>query len=372
MDAKSNGESWSEGLALVRRILRCAHHEFIDPRAMSEISGTQLLEFLDQQKLRYWFGHEISGSDIPDSFDAKEMDLLNQFMESQRNHQRGLLMALGGLIEQLEERTIPYRVLKGPFLATRFFGDLQGRFYRDLDVLVPVKHLPQVHDMLEAQGFERLSKLLLGTRVSIRAAHGWDYARGNVRLDLHWTLGSHPSYDLDLDRLWQEQDTCSIDGHPVRVLSDESALLYLTLSCFEDIDRGAGRLRHLLDVDRMLITLDSKIQWPAWFQRAHSEGLGVIAPSLLAWVSRVRGAECFPHLDAALSDWPVHQPPHESKWERFLDCPPGRFRNKLWGARLYSCNPAVSFAWWAASLPVRIANYEPSSFTRLWSRGVGR
>lgn len=260
---------------------------------------------------------------------------------------------------------LPYRLFKGPSLALRFFGAVDGRSFWDLDVLIPRERLEEVDRALLAEDVTRRSKTTFGVRLSTRFAHGWDYERGTLRLDLHWALATHFSYRIDMARLWKEDETVEIEGRTIPTLSDESALLFFVLSFFEDLDRGAGRLKNVVDIEAMLCVMDSRTRWSDFLARAADERVEAIARAILQLVVDLTGAasRC-PALVAELATKPNGAPDSWSARHALVESPRGGLGNKVWAAGLYACGRPAALAWWGVSLPFRLAAYNPTFFPR--------
>jgi hypothetical protein len=88
-------------------------------------------------------------------------------------------------------------LLKGLYLAKRFYGDIDRHALWDIDILVRKENLPDAQKLLAASGYFRKSNVFLREDLSSYFTHAFDFAKKGVSLDLHWALSSHPSYRLD-------------------------------------------------------------------------------------------------------------------------------------------------------------------------------
>ena len=321
------------------------------------------LDFVDRHGLRFHFTASLEGSNSGSLFEPATLKEWTRFLSESRARQTKLVEELPGLDDLFRGRGIDYRLLKGPFLGQRFFGGVEMRHFGDLDLLIRPDCLGATDAMLIRAGFERRSRLPFGRRFATRFAHGCDYRRGLCRLDLHWAPATHPSYRINEDRLWEEAGTFEIANRRIPVLSEQSALLFVAVSFFEDLDRGAGRLKSVVDLERMLTRMDGTTDWPALFARADGEGFGSIFPSILGLAVDVTGAaRRLPSLAAELDKRAARAPVNWDARAALLEAARGRFANKLWAWKLYDYPSVLSFAWWAFSLPLRRAIYAPIRF----------
>ncbi|MDG2304681.1 MAG: nucleotidyltransferase family protein [Candidatus Binatia bacterium] len=327
------------------------------------------LDFLDRQHLRFQFMASLEGSELRSLFATATLIEWERSIGERRARQAGLVEELADLDDLLRSRGIDYRLLKGPFLGQRFFGGVERRPFGDLDLLVRPAHFAEVDALVVATGFERLSALPFGHRFATRFAHGCDYRRGACRLDLHWAPATHPSYRIDEGRLWQEGTAFEVANRRIPVLTDESALLFVAVSFFEDLDRGAGRLKSVVDLERMLTRMEGTTDWSSLFLRAEAEGFGSILPSILRLAMDFANADqrlrsLANELDRQANDAPIDWAARVA----LVDAAPGRLHNKLWASKLYACSRGLALGWWVLSLPMRRAVYAPISFRGMFRR----
>jgi hypothetical protein len=342
---------------------------FTDALSGDSEGARGFLDFVDRHGLRFQFTASLEGSNLGSLFESATLKEWTRFLSERRTRQTKLVEELPGLDDLLRNRGIDYRLLKGPFLGQRFFGGVERRIFGDLDLLIRPDCLGETDALLIRAGFERRSRLSFGRRFATRFAHGCDYRRGLCRLDLHWAPATHPSYRINEDSLWEEAGTFEIASRRIPVLSEQSALLFVAVSFFEDLDRGAGRLKSIVDLERMLTRMDGTTDWPALFARADREGFGSIFPSILSLTVGVTGAaRRLPSLATELDQRATHAPVDWDTRAALLEAARGRLANKLWAWKLYDYPSALAFAWWAFSLPLRRAIYAPVRFPSHFGR----
>jgi len=324
------------------------------------------LEFMGRHGLRGDFARRLRDPALRARFVGPDLDELDRALRVARVRQAGLVAELLRLVQQLERRGIEFRLLKGPGLATRFFGGIDERDYTDLDLLVRRDQLAEADRFLREEGYQKVSGSLLGDRIATQFAHGYDYTRGPFRVDLHWALVTHFSYRIDEARLWGEQSTVVIAGRELPVFSDASVVLGHVVSFFEDLERGVGRLKTVVDLHAILHAVDGTLDWEAFFERCRAERVEAICREVLGLSIDLLGArERFAGLAAALDGGSEERPPLD--WERataLLEARPGSLGNKLWASHFYACPRALALAGWLVSLPFRVAVYDPAALSR--------
>lgn len=167
----------------------------------------------------------------------------------------GEMVRIGGL---LENHSISAVVLKGAPLSWRLYGDIAARSYGDIDMLVAADKLEQSIEILENEGYRKISKWdsygLTPRQQQIYSKHHqhsshfeyWNNEK-RVKLEIHWKLSKYGNVlpftvDGNIKKIL-------VAGNPLLVLSDEELLLYLIL-------HGAGhkwhRLRWLVDLEKFI------------------------------------------------------------------------------------------------------------------------
>lgn len=328
----------------------------------SQTTG-KFLKFVSQQGLGFQFAVALEDSPLRSHIDQATLAERERSREIRRERQAKLITQLKEIDDLLRSRNLDYRLLKGPFLAERFYGGSDNRQFGDLDILIHSERLPEADELLASCGFQRRTSAPLSDRLATRFAHGFDYQRGPYRIDLHWAPATHPSYRIHQARLWESAPPLVIADRNIPVLSDESALLFLAVSFFEDIERGAGKLKSAIDIERMASVMEGQTNWQALLQRAEAEGFGRIFPAILRLTSDLASSrERMPMLAAELDKIPTRAPATWKDRSALLEAPRGSLRNKLWAWRLYDYPRPLAIAWWALSLPARRAIYAPVRF----------
>jgi hypothetical protein len=169
-----------------------------------------------------------SGAMVLDPDD--EADLAAMDLELQQRAVRAERLTLQ-LVERLRELHVPCRVLKGPTVAHRSYGDPALRPFRDVDLLVPSSALDRVVGALLADG---------ATRPVPEVRHGFDrrFAKSvtlrhpdEVEIDLHRTLCPGPLAHLVPEAdLWEAADEVAIvPGRAVPAFPADLSFLHACL-----------------------------------------------------------------------------------------------------------------------------------------------
>jgi len=287
---------------------------------------------------------------------------LDAMQERRLRHERRsriLFEALATLADQFAAANQPFIILKGPYLAARFYGDVKGREFFDLDLLVPSADRARTVRLLAAASYSRRSRVLFGEGFTSFFVHGFDFSAGDAYLDLHWRLSRHPSLRLDEAEIWKRRRSYPIDGRSYAVLSDEHEVVFAALSLLRDLGAGKAKLIKVLDLIQIVAATDATIDWDALLEGGRRNGTyGPMVNILTLYLEAADAHDLAPRLTGALARHtdrrvPVHP----------IDSPlyfrPVHFSlgNRLWSARAYDTTLTRWFLWWAASLPFRQAVY---------------
>lgn len=268
-----------------------------------------------------------------------------------------LLRALEDVTARFADAALPVVLLKGPYLADRFYGRLGAREFGDLDLLVPSSGRTQADALLHAAGYARRSGVLLGASLTSFFVHGFDYGKEDARLDLHWRLSRHPSLHVDAAALWRKLGSWRVGERTHAVLSDEHEVVFAALSLVRDLERRRAKVKNVLDVIQVVAAVDGGHDWEATFASGRREGtLGPLVNVLALCLDLADAADLAPRLAAILDRWRERRVAFRAGGSPLV-CIPERcgVGNKLWSARVHDSSLVGWLAWWAVSLPFRIS-----------------
>jgi len=182
---------------------------------------------------------------------------------------RELLRLLGGL-EKIGISAIPW---KGPVLAATAYGDVALRQFGDLDILVREQDAIRAKDLLLSSGYHLQYQGSVENEVafhSLRQVYELVRQDGRVAVELHWAITSQTFYfPLDPASLWNEVETVSLDGTPVRNLGTEDLLIVL---CVHGAKHHWGKLMWISDIAELLRAYSKNIDWTRLRSRASALG----------------------------------------------------------------------------------------------------
>lgn len=199
------------------------------------------------------------------------------------------------VVKCLESHGIRAVVLKGPPLASRLYGDVAIRPYKDIDILVPPDELVKAQGILEKEGYRAInipypeqnftSKQFRIIKRSLHQGFHVSYWHNmkNVNIEVHWRFGksihelTFPN-ESNINRI-------EIAGYLLPVLCEEDWLIYL-------IVHGAGhawfRLRWLVDIARFV--QQEGIDWEKTAFMAKSIGIQTLLHQSLILANRLLDA----------------------------------------------------------------------------------
>lgn len=315
----------------------------------NHIAGT-LYAILSRSELRAVFPEELLTRLKP--------SYLEQWTKNEK-----LLGEIRSLSQSFEGEGIEIIFLKGPFLAERFYGDIDRRAISDIDLLIKKSELWDVDRLLGGRGYARMSYVLPSPGLSIYFTHHFEYQRAEVPLDLHWSLSPHFTYRIDYQRLWDEKRVYEFGGRKYYVLSDEYELLFQVLSILRDTELGSITLKSYVDAYMILTRVYEETNWDEFFTARRKERTYRIALNVLDLLLSLLdcGGE-FPHIAALIGQdsKSIAAKGFDRKLELLKSSgfSPG---NKIWALGLYDTSPVYSILWWTASLPFKLPVYRQSS-----------
>lgn len=248
---------------------------------------------------------------------------------------------------------VDWMLLKGLGLAVRYYGAIDRRVSRDLDVLVRLEDLRRAEGVLKSLGYHPAS--WIPSRIGRYATHALDYVAAAAAIDLHWTLARHPSFRFDLSGFFARRQSVQLRATTVSIPADEDALVLALVSAFGDLQRRALSARTLLDLQQVLAGNGNITDWDGFLERRGHEGTHAIVVNMLALLlDAVDGQEAFAAVAAAIERAKAALRIAPGDYADLLL--PGRYAlaNKIWAMPLYDAPVATSLIWWGASLPVRV------------------
>lgn len=260
------------------------------------------------------------------------------------------LLELDRVTGRLADEGIPYRLLKGPAMAARFFGSADLKPVGDMDVLVPRQQFLRAAGIVSGLGYRRRDGLPLGLLLSFE--HAVEYRSPEGVIDLHHALAVHPALRLDTLAPWQDPAWVKIGGRRHPMLPDAQSLLALLLGIHRDIGLSRLSLRPFVDLWMMLQHVDGRMDWEAFVAAGARDGCWRPCERVLAaFLTLFQGRERFPGAAACVRSRPARAQVAElfdrRRWAR----------NKWWFWRSLDLPLHRSFAFWLIGLPVRLAAF---------------
>jgi hypothetical protein len=321
----------------------------------------KLAETCNRSGLSVAFLRALEKSPLRLALTADRIARLNEALDRQKERQRACSQVLLSLADLFASSRQPFILLKGAYLASRFYGSTLGREYVDIDLLVPRADRSKTCELLREAGFHRYSRTLLGEGLTSFFVHGFDFRSEAVNVDLHWALSRHPSLHLDERRLWAMRGSFEVEGRAYDVLGDEHEVIFAALSLLRDIERGRPKPKNIIDLIQIVKAADARLDWDAVLSAA--DGTAGPLVNVLGQCLEIADAhDLAPKLAAALARHTNSLvPAAPANADSPLLFPPIRYGlgNKLWAARVYETSLPAWLFWWGLSLPFRLAVHRP-------------
>jgi len=198
----------------------------------------------------------------------------------QRHHAMRALAMSRELLEvasSFAESGIAFATFKGPALAVALYGDLAGREYNDIDIIVPQLQFAQAEAQLEAMGYRNSQ----GSREFCRAFLGgqgqYAFTRPDgtgAAVDLHWAFsGTHVTFPLRPAEAWGDGDIQRLsigEGRQVPAIGGANLALLLAGHGTKEAWRF---LKWVCDLG-LMIERHRELDWPGIHRRAVARGCG--------------------------------------------------------------------------------------------------
>jgi hypothetical protein len=322
------------------------------PDALDELAAVAVDGGLSVMLLR-----ALAGSAWTQKLCVERQEALAHRRDRQAMRYATLLTGLGRVGDVFDSAGVPFILLKGPYLAERFYGDPQVREFVDLDILVRSADRHRALRVLEEAGYARRSRVLGNEALTAFFVHGFDFVADGVDLDLHWGLSRHPSFHVDESLIWERKGTFLLGGRSYDVLSDEHEVTLEVLALLRDIERGRPKIKNFVDLIQVVATFDATMPWDALLADSRSNGThGPLVNVLSLSIDVADAHDLAPRLTASLA-----QHAHRRVRSVRVALPLGsgstrtELSNRLWAARSYDAPLGSWFVWWAVSLPFRRA-----------------
>jgi len=105
----------------------------------------------------------------------------------------------------LKSRDVPFATFKGPALAARLYGDLAGREFNDIDLIVPRAHYERAEQALATLEYDGVQGDRAFRRAFLAHLRQCAFAHRDVdaTIDLHWDFrGIHLPFPLAPEEIW--------------------------------------------------------------------------------------------------------------------------------------------------------------------------
>lgn len=188
------------------------------------------------------------------------------------------------VIQEFKRESIDFLVLKGLYLAFTIYPDIGSRPMVDVDFLVKRVDLNRIDEILTKLGYENISPQ--GQRI-----YGCDFTYSNkhgVYIDIHWDLCQYERFKGIIDvtgDFWRRSCEFSLEGVPLRTLSTEDHILYVSLHyCLVHLLEGVNG-----SYDLFYLISDKSIDWQTIIANANKYKIRIPLYCSLREARRIAG-----------------------------------------------------------------------------------
>ena len=315
------------------------------------------IRFIERQNLQLLLFSLLDGSPVRPLFPEEYLRELKRFSLRQWARQEALARELVAVANVFAAAGEEFILLKGAYLATRFFGGIDRRPFFDLDLLVNRDKLPEAQRLLKSSGYARKSAILFNETLTTYFTHAFDFTKPDVAVDLHWALSANAAHHLDYHAIWQQRQNFVLFNRDFSVLSDEYEVVFSLISIFKDVERGAARLKTFVDLYFILNTLESRLDWNIFVENRRREKILPISINVLAlFLDLLDCRDQFPAVSRLVArERELVKRVSPQARVALLEASLGALQNKVWAAGVYDCSRLQLLLWWLVSLPFRLA-----------------
>jgi hypothetical protein len=211
----------------------------------------------------------LSWADVP----VSTRTCLERFERDHLLRSLALSAELASVAALLAENRVAFATFKGPALALTLYGDLAGREYNDIDLLVGESDVDAAETLLGSLGYGSLQ----GDRAFRRAflARQRQYALvrdgGAGAIDLHWDFsGAHLPFPLKAADAWRRLGHVSVGGRDIPAVTGEDLALVLAGHGTKESWRFLKWVRDFA----WMIDRHRALDWSEIHRRARENGCG--------------------------------------------------------------------------------------------------
>jgi hypothetical protein len=207
------------------------------------------------------------------SMPAAERAELERFRQYHLARTLTLAGDLAQLAADLAGRSIRFVAFKGPTLSLALYGDLAGREYNDLDLIVPPEQVDVAEDAILSMDYRSPQGDRTFRRMFLSPQRQYAFVRdeAHTAIDLHWAFsGSHVPFPLAAADAWESAIPLTVGNRTVPVLSTPNLALLLA---GHGTKEGWTMLKWVSDFAR-LVDRHPDLDWEELYRRARDRRCG--------------------------------------------------------------------------------------------------
>lgn len=205
--------------------------------------------------------------------------------------------ALSQVTEALNQRGIPYLVVKGAFCRS-LYPQPEHRPSSDEDVLVDVARMPQAEQVLRELGYQR------GEEGEDSPVHS--FFSPLLHLELHSVLTEQPELEQQLKEKLQDPYFFPLEGHMVPTLPPQEHFIYLAAHFYKHFLTGGLGIRQVGDM--VMVARQPGIHWNRVWQQLEALGWDVLVCGVLEIGMKYLGLSGVPVPEAIRKKSPGPEP----------------------------------------------------------------
>ncbi|HUF70202.1 MAG TPA: nucleotidyltransferase family protein [Longimicrobiales bacterium] len=341
--------------SLIRGDVEALRRRLSDPAT----DATRFLRFAYRHQLGAGAYYELQRLGLADLLPRPVRAATKASSLRERARTENLALLMRELAEAFDAAAVRVLFIKGPLFAERFYGSIAARGVADLDVLIRTPaDLARIETLLRDRGFQPAFRVPVSRRFTRVFTHHFEYRRAGLPLDVHWVLQRHFTFAIDDARIWATATRVGLGGRTYDTTSDEYELVLQILGVLTDLQVGKLTLRPLVDIYRILKTVDGSLDWAEFFSTRARER--ILRPAIFVLALTLDLLNCHDDFVALRPFLDVNRrsiPATRHAFQAVLKSRPLALRQKLLALRVYETPLPAALSWWLLSLPFRLAVY---------------
>ncbi|MFH0709217.1 MAG: nucleotidyltransferase family protein [Pseudomonadota bacterium] len=235
------------------------------------IEWEELIVLAKKQHVAEYLYYHLKQNHLLELIPNEQKNMMAESFKKRTFRNLALMAEFHRVVNVLHQHHIPVIALKGLHLVESVYPHIATRFFRDLDVLVPIPHGREAYNCVLNMGYKS-DKKLTDLDFSFQYHNHFDqliHTKNKTVLEIHGYISKDFKNDALL--LWENAIASTNKAHHHLTLDLEDLLIHLCVHISHG-DLFKIDLRHYLDIYLVLQKYKEAIHWDKVIQRSQDRG----------------------------------------------------------------------------------------------------